>query len=43
MRSLDAGDMEELRRKYGSGKGASGFEYATVEMPSIVIKTKGQR
>ena len=43
MRALDAGDIEELRRKYGSGKEAPGFKYATIEMPSIVIKAKEQR
>lgn len=40
MRALDAGDVEELRSKYGSNIQAAGFVYSETTHPSIVIKSK---
>lgn len=42
MRALDAGDLEELRRKYGDGQILSGFEYSVTTRPSIVANTHRQ-
>ena len=40
MRALDAGDLEELRQKYGDGRQAPGFQYSETTLPSIVVKAK---
>ena len=40
MRALDAGPLDELRRKYGNGRTAAGFSYDPGMKPSIVIKAR---
>ncbi|MFB3812628.1 MAG: 4Fe-4S dicluster domain-containing protein [Terriglobales bacterium] len=40
MRALDAGPLEELRRKYGANNEAVGFTYSASVRPCIVIKPK---
>ena len=40
MRALDAGPMEELRRKYGDIRDANGFVYSEKLIPSVVFKPK---
>ena len=40
-RALDAGPMDELKKKYGNVKEAVGFTYSTKAEPSIVFKKKG--
>ncbi|MCF8035889.1 MAG: 4Fe-4S dicluster domain-containing protein [Desulfobacteraceae bacterium] len=39
-RALDAGPIEELREKYGSGQEAEGFSYSKRTKPAVVIKAK---
>ena len=40
MRALDAGPMEELRRKYADIRDAEGFVYSEKLIPSVVFKPK---
>lgn len=40
MRAMDAGPIEELRRKYGDAKEAAGFVYWEKLIPSVVFKPK---
>lgn len=40
MRALDAGDMEDLRSRYGSNTVAEGFTYSETTRPSLVIRTR---
>jgi anaerobic dimethyl sulfoxide reductase subunit B (iron-sulfur subunit) len=40
VRALDAGDLEELRQRYGSDKEAPGFEYSKATQPSILVRAK---
>ncbi|MBN1614264.1 MAG: 4Fe-4S dicluster domain-containing protein [Deltaproteobacteria bacterium] len=40
MRALDAGDIEELRRKYGDDKEMPGFEHSEANRPSLVVKAR---
>ena len=40
MRALDAGDLEEMRRKHGTGTEAEGFHYSLETRPSIILKRK---
>ncbi|MFC1894207.1 4Fe-4S dicluster domain-containing protein [Chloroflexota bacterium] len=40
MRALDAGQIEELRLKYGDIREAEGFVYSSELIPSIVFKSK---
>ena len=40
MRALDAGDIDELRRKYGDGKEMTGFVYSEENRPSLVVKAR---
>ncbi len=42
MRALDAGGLEELRQKYGSGRQAVGFAYSTDTLPCVVLKAKSR-
>jgi anaerobic dimethyl sulfoxide reductase subunit B len=39
-RAMDAGPMEELKTKYGSGRDAAAFAYSTRVKPSVVFKKK---
>ena len=38
MRALDAGDIDELRRKYGDGRDMPGFVHSAANRPSLVVK-----
>ncbi len=40
MRAMDAGPIEELKRKYGDVREATGFVYSEKLIPSIVFKPK---
>ena len=40
MRAMDAGPMEELKRKYGDTRNAEGFAYSEKLAPSVVFKPK---
>ncbi len=40
LRALDAGELEELRAKYGDVKEAEGFNYNKKLRPSLVLKPK---
>jgi anaerobic dimethyl sulfoxide reductase subunit B (iron-sulfur subunit) len=40
MRALDAGPIEELRKKYCSTQEAAGFDYSSNAQPSVVFKPK---
>jgi anaerobic dimethyl sulfoxide reductase subunit B (iron-sulfur subunit) len=40
VRALDAGPLDELRKKYGQGKEAEGFSYSEETMPSIIVKPR---
>jgi anaerobic dimethyl sulfoxide reductase subunit B len=40
MRALDAGDLEEMRKKYGKGTEAEGFHYSLETRPSIILRRK---
>ena len=40
LRALDAGPMDELRKKYGDKKEAEGFNYSVGLKPSIIFKPK---
>ena len=40
MRALNAGPLDELRRKYGNGRTAAGFTYDFGMKPSIVMKAR---
>ncbi len=40
MRALDAGELEEMRQKYGDGRQAVGFEFSEATLPSTVIKAR---
>jgi anaerobic dimethyl sulfoxide reductase subunit B (iron-sulfur subunit) len=40
MRALDAGELEEIKRRHGNGIEAPGFEFSVVTRPSIVIKAR---
>ncbi len=40
MRALDAGPMEELKRKYGDARDATGFTYSKKLVPSVIFKPK---
>jgi anaerobic dimethyl sulfoxide reductase subunit B (iron-sulfur subunit) len=40
MRALDAGDLMELKEKYGDEMGAEGFIYDIRNRPSVVFKPK---
>jgi NADPH-dependent glutamate synthase beta subunit-like oxidoreductase len=40
MRALDAGDVEELRERYGDACEAVGFAYSSSTRPSVVFKPK---
>ncbi|MFW5931297.1 MAG: 4Fe-4S dicluster domain-containing protein [Desulfosalsimonas sp.] len=42
-RALDAGPIEELENKYGSGKHAEAFSWSKRTRPSIVLKAKKGR
>ena len=40
MRALDAGELDELKTKYGDNQQADGFVYSKKMMPSVVYKSK---
>jgi hypothetical protein len=40
LRALDAGPLDELRKKYGAETGAAGFLYHSHVRPSILFKPK---
>jgi anaerobic dimethyl sulfoxide reductase subunit B (iron-sulfur subunit) len=40
MRALDAGPIEELRKKYGNIKEVEGFAHSSETMPSIIFKPR---
>lgn len=40
VRALDAGPLDELKKKYGDGKEAEGFIYSEETRPSIIVKPR---
>jgi hypothetical protein len=38
--ALDAGDLDEMGKKYGGGREAEGFHYSLESRPSIILKRK---
>lgn len=40
-RALDAGDIDDLRSRYGNHTNAPGFAWSSATRPSIVVKGKG--
>ena len=38
MRALDAGPLEELKKKYGDNKHAEGLIYSEKDRPSLILK-----
>jgi NADPH-dependent glutamate synthase beta subunit-like oxidoreductase len=40
MRALDAGPLDEIKSKYGSGTEAMGFAYSSETMPCVVFKVR---
>jgi anaerobic dimethyl sulfoxide reductase subunit B len=40
MHALDAGDLDEMGRKYEGGRDAEGFHYSSDTRPSIILKPK---
>ncbi len=40
VRALDAGPLDELKKKYGDGREVEGFTYSKRTQPAVVFKPK---